>query len=147
MSNDAMAACEKLQVFADGELPMDEVPAFERHFAECTGCQTELQDILLLESLAQEIHPPLVLPALEGAPPFSPRRSRRASLALGSMPCCTTVQAPPRVTKKPCKYSSKPSCTAAESTFATRRLVRASPSPSAPVRSATASSSSGVFRE
>jgi hypothetical protein len=85
MSNDAMAACEKLQVFADGELPMDEVPAFERHFAECTGCQTELQDILLLESLAQEIHPPLVLPALEGAPPFSPRRSRRASLALGAL--------------------------------------------------------------
>jgi len=85
MSNSATAACEKLQVFADGELPMDEVPAFERHFADCAGCQAELQDILLLESLAQGIQQPLILPSLEGVPPFPARRSRRATLALSAL--------------------------------------------------------------
>jgi len=85
MSNSATAACEKLQVFADGELPMEEVPVFERHFADCAGCQAELQDILLLESLAQGIQPPLILPALEGVPPFPRRPSRRATLAVGAL--------------------------------------------------------------
>jgi anti-sigma factor RsiW len=78
-------ACEKLQVFADGELPLDEVSAFERHFADCSDCQAELHDVLLLESLAQGIHPPLRLPALEGVAPFERRRSRRSTLALGAL--------------------------------------------------------------
>jgi hypothetical protein len=78
------AVCEKLQVFADGELPLGEVPAFERHFAECGGCQAELEDVLLLESLAQGIQPPRSLPALERLSPF-PRRSRRAALLLAGL--------------------------------------------------------------
>jgi len=78
--------CEKLQVFADGELPLDEVPAFERHFADCSSCQAELEDVLLLEALAQGVRPPLALPALERVPPFVPRRgSRRATLALAGL--------------------------------------------------------------
>ena len=75
--------CEKLQVFADGELPMEEVPDFERHFSECAGCQAELQDILLLDALAQGLRPPLVLPVLERVPPLRTRRSRRSTLGLG----------------------------------------------------------------
>jgi anti-sigma factor RsiW len=78
--------CEKLQVFADGELPLDEVSTFERHFAGCAACQAELQDLLLLESLAQGIRPPLALPALERVPPFAARRrSRRTALGLAAM--------------------------------------------------------------
>jgi anti-sigma factor RsiW len=79
------AVCEKLQVFADGELPLDEVPAFEHHFAECGECQSELQDLLLLESLAQGLQRPLALPALEGVPPFPRRRPRRTALAVGAL--------------------------------------------------------------
>jgi anti-sigma factor RsiW len=85
MSDSTMAVCEKLQVFADGELPMDEVPAFERHFAECLACQDELQDLLLLDALAQNLQTPAVLPSLERVPPFVRRRSRRAVLALGGL--------------------------------------------------------------
>jgi anti-sigma factor RsiW len=82
MSSVTTAVCEQLQVFADGELPLDEVPYFERHFADCAGCQAELQDLLLLESLAQGIQAPVLLPALERLPPIIRRRSRRAAMAL-----------------------------------------------------------------
>jgi anti-sigma factor RsiW len=83
--SDATAVCEKLQVFADGELSLEEVPAFERHFAECTDCQAELQDLLLLESLAQGLQTPAVLPPLEHVPRFPARRSRRTALVLGAL--------------------------------------------------------------
>src|SRR5438132_4271107 len=63
------------------------------------------------------------------------------------MPCWTTVQAPSFATTKPCRYNSKPSCTSALSTLATRRLVRASAAPSTPVRSPNCISSAGVLRE
>jgi anti-sigma factor RsiW len=79
------AVCEKLQLFADGELSLDEVAPFERHFAECSECQAELQDLLLLESLAQGIQPSLAPPPLEGLAPFEGRRSRRATLAMGAL--------------------------------------------------------------
>lgn len=78
-------ACDSLQVFADGELPLDEVPAFERHFAECAGCQAELQDVLLLEALAQGVRPPFALPELERVEPLPVHRSRRATLALSAL--------------------------------------------------------------
>jgi anti-sigma factor RsiW len=81
-----MEVCEKLQVFADGELPLEEVAGFERHFTGCAACQAELQDLLLLESLAQGLRPPLALPALEGVPPFTRRRrSRRAALGVAAL--------------------------------------------------------------
>jgi cellulose synthase operon protein C len=45
--------CDKLHAFADGELPVEEIPAFERHLVGCASCQTELQDVMLLEALGQ----------------------------------------------------------------------------------------------
>jgi anti-sigma factor RsiW len=46
-------SCDKLHAFADGELPVEEIPAFERHLVGCASCQTELQDVMLLEALGQ----------------------------------------------------------------------------------------------
>lgn len=43
--------CDKLHAFADGELPIDEVPAFERHLVECPACQEELKSVMMLEAL------------------------------------------------------------------------------------------------
>lgn len=43
--------CDKLHSFADGELPIDEVPAFERHLVECPACQEELKSVMMLEAL------------------------------------------------------------------------------------------------
>jgi hypothetical protein len=45
------SACEKLHLFADGELPAEEIPAFERHLIGCSSCQSELRDVMLLEAL------------------------------------------------------------------------------------------------
>jgi anti-sigma factor RsiW len=78
-----MSVCEKLQVFADGELPPAEVPDFERHLAECADCQAELEDVMVLEGLAQTLRRPVELPMLERVPPLPARgRSRRAALSL-----------------------------------------------------------------
>jgi cellulose synthase operon protein C len=43
--------CEKLQEFADGELPAAEVPRFQEHLARCSACQGELHDVMRLEAL------------------------------------------------------------------------------------------------
>jgi hypothetical protein len=53
-----VSACEKLHLFADGELPDEEVPVFQRHLAECASCQTELRDVMVLDALASELRPP-----------------------------------------------------------------------------------------
>jgi anti-sigma factor RsiW len=53
------APCEKLHEFADGELPPEEVPAFELHLIACDTCQAELQDVMLLEALGQGMTPRL----------------------------------------------------------------------------------------
>lgn len=45
------ASCEKLHLFADGELPPEEIASFERHLIGCSSCQAELQDVMLLEAL------------------------------------------------------------------------------------------------
>lgn len=47
-----MRACEQLQTFADGELPMSERPAFHRHLATCRACQDGLESALMLDVLA-----------------------------------------------------------------------------------------------
>ena len=47
-----MSACEKLQAFADGDLPAAERPAFHRHLAGCAGCQQALESALMLDALA-----------------------------------------------------------------------------------------------
>jgi anti-sigma factor RsiW len=44
--------CDKLQVFADGELPAAERPAFHRHLAGCGACQEALESALMLDALA-----------------------------------------------------------------------------------------------
>jgi anti-sigma factor RsiW len=88
-----MSVCEKLQVFADGELPAEEVAEFERHFAECAGCQAELEEVMVLEGLAQSLRRPLELPRLERVPPFVPRRSRRSTLALSALAGLSAVGA------------------------------------------------------
>lgn len=81
-----MSLCEKLQVFADGELPADEEPEFQRHFAACAGCQAELEEVMVLEGLAQSLRRPLALPALERVPPLPASRSlRRSTLALAAL--------------------------------------------------------------
>jgi cellulose synthase operon protein C len=90
-----MSICEKLQVFADGELPAGEVPEFERHFADCAGCQAELEEVMVLEGLAQSLRRPVELPALERVPPLSapPRRSRRSTLVLAALAGVSAVAA------------------------------------------------------
>jgi cellulose synthase operon protein C len=89
-----MSVCEKLQVFADGELPADEVPDFERHFAACAGCQSELEDVMVLEALAQNLRRPVELPLLETVPPLPSRRSsRRSTLALAGLAGVSAVAA------------------------------------------------------
>jgi anti-sigma factor RsiW len=81
-----MIACEKLQVFADGELPAEEIPEFQRHFAGCAVCQAELEEVMALEGLAQSLRRPVELPPLEQAPPLpAVRRSRRSTLALAAL--------------------------------------------------------------
>jgi hypothetical protein len=45
------SSCEKLHLFADGELPPEEIPSFERHLIRCSSCQNELRDVMLLEAL------------------------------------------------------------------------------------------------
>jgi anti-sigma factor RsiW len=89
------SVCEKLQVFADGELPAEEVPEFERHFAECAGCQAELEEVLVLEGLAQSLRRPLELPQLERVPPLpASRPSRRSTtLALAALAGVSAVAA------------------------------------------------------
>lgn len=44
--------CDRLQAFADGELPMAERPAFHRHLGQCAACQEALESALMLDVLA-----------------------------------------------------------------------------------------------
>jgi anti-sigma factor RsiW len=48
-------ACDQLHAFADGELPIAEVPAFERHLVTCPSCQEELESVMMLEALGYGI--------------------------------------------------------------------------------------------
>jgi len=89
-----MALCEKLQVFADGELPAEEIPEFERHFAGCDRCQAELEEVMVLEGLAQSLRRPLELPQLERVPPLPRSRpSRRSTVALAALAGVSAVAA------------------------------------------------------
>jgi len=89
-----MIACEKLQVFADGELPAEEIPEFQRHVAGCPACQEELEEVMALEGLAQSLRRPVDLPVLERMPPLPPaRRSRRSTLALAALAGVSAVAA------------------------------------------------------
>jgi anti-sigma factor RsiW len=47
--------CEKLQIFADGELPVAERAAFHHHLATCSVCQDALESALMLDALAASI--------------------------------------------------------------------------------------------
>lgn len=67
-------ACEKLQIFADGELAVAERPAFHRHLAGCTSCQHALESALMLDALAATFS--------EGAEPDDARRAPSAPAAL-----------------------------------------------------------------
>jgi hypothetical protein len=49
--------CYNLHAFADGELPVAEVPRFQRHIARCRACQGELHEIVLLEALGSALSP------------------------------------------------------------------------------------------
>jgi anti-sigma factor RsiW len=54
------ARCADLHAFADGELPVAEVPSFLEHFCDCGGCQSELEAIFALKALVEttEAAPP-----------------------------------------------------------------------------------------
>jgi hypothetical protein len=78
--------CERLQAFADGELPDAEVPAFQAHLAACQTCQSELREVMLLEALwlglAQRkrsswTHAAVATVATAVAPPPSAREGAR----------------------------------------------------------------------
>jgi hypothetical protein len=45
--------CQSLNAFADGELAAADHPRFLDHLGQCTACQTELVELLLLEALLQ----------------------------------------------------------------------------------------------
>ena len=69
--------CDKLHAFADGELPIDDVPAFERHLVECSTCQEELKSVMMLEALGYGLSPagappPQVVPPAETGPGDDP---------------------------------------------------------------------------
>ena len=66
--------CDKLHSFADGELPIDEVPAFERHLVECSSCQEELKSVMMLEALGYGLSP-APAPDPEPAPSDDPPRT------------------------------------------------------------------------
>lgn len=72
---------------------------------------------------------------------------RRARLSPGFMPCCTTVQSPPVLTTKECRYKLKPSCTHVLSILALSFDARTRGRGSRPVRSPTRVSSDGVLSE
>lgn len=64
--------CDKLHPFADGELPIEEVPAFEQHLVACAACQEELKNVMLLEALGYGL---TAEPAADAVPPDDRPRS------------------------------------------------------------------------
>ena len=47
--------CERLHLFADGELEAAEADAFRLHLASCAACQRGLDDVLQLDSLGEQL--------------------------------------------------------------------------------------------
>ncbi|MGZ3443856.1 MAG: zf-HC2 domain-containing protein, partial [Polyangia bacterium] len=92
MSDEPASMHDKVDAFADGELPADEAEAFRAHLADCAGCQAELRDIMMLAAVTQ----PLAATATATAtgkqpkdaalPPIIPvaSRRRRVILAVGA---------------------------------------------------------------
>jgi anti-sigma factor RsiW len=48
-----MTMCDRVDAFADGEVPLDERPAFHDHLAACASCQDALWRALLRDALAE----------------------------------------------------------------------------------------------
>ncbi len=80
--------CEKAQAFADGELPNEQVPEFQRHLPGCRGCQEHLEDAMMLDALASTAGP-----AAAGAARQSPAMDIQRADARDPVPA---VRAGPR---------------------------------------------------
>jgi tetratricopeptide (TPR) repeat protein len=81
------APCEKLELFADGELTPPEAESFRDHLATCTPCQDQLTHLLVLDRLGARYvtqQPPREK-AGEQAPAASPARKHRPRWHLAVM--------------------------------------------------------------
>ncbi|MGZ3428266.1 MAG: zf-HC2 domain-containing protein [Polyangia bacterium] len=67
---------DKVDAFADGELPADEAEAFRAHLADCAGCQAELRDIMMLAAVTQPLAAAPIIPIAS--------RRRRVFFAVGA---------------------------------------------------------------
>jgi hypothetical protein len=64
-----MSMHDKVDAFADGELPAGEAEAFRAHLVDCAECQAELRDIMMLAAVTQ----PLAAAAAAAAPAKQPQ--------------------------------------------------------------------------
>jgi anti-sigma factor RsiW len=62
--------CRLLHLFADGEMPFADRPAFHRHLATCASCQDELELVMMLDALATSFADDCGRPALRPEPPL-----------------------------------------------------------------------------
>jgi cellulose synthase operon protein C len=87
MSDERASMHDKVDAFADGELPPEEAEAFRAHLVECAECQAELRDIMMLGAVTAplaataaapvKVEPVKVEPADKALPPIIPLASRR----------------------------------------------------------------------
>jgi anti-sigma factor RsiW len=97
MSTLATTACESLEAYIDGELSAAESAAFDKHAAECSGCQQQIQQQLRLRArLRADLAKPTAgddlrvrilssLPQDRTAPRSLPRRQWMAMAAAASV--------------------------------------------------------------